>query len=256
MAFENISLFARLWQKRGLGLLLQNEVVAEDKSLLSYGRKENWAAKEASALSAQNANLSAKPSNAFGPRSMAPKPSPRQMSSPNQGQVVLPRQRLAPSQAQGQTPISRLTPRATQNPSGEELRFSPKPSLPLLPSSDKWPRKWQELLKSVQPGRVVWSYPKLGFDLRHFKTAGLEERRAFLQRLLSEKPRYPAGTHTFWPYILPEEEHEKNLAPNPELFWAGVRALGARVVFLLGPESGAHLVQLDFPYAVKRAYGA
>lgn len=51
-----------------------------------------------------------------------------------------------------------------------------------------------------------------------------------MQNLIGELGQ-PAGTHTFWPCAL---RQNNALAANPEAFWSGLRWLGCRILFVFG----------------------
>lgn len=152
---------------------------------------------------------------------------------------------------QGRFPQRRAAPPPKQAP-----QTAPKPPktvhVPHVSAvqSQPWPAIWQTLLGRVKQGHVVWTYRLLGSDLLQKQSPGLAERRAFLTRILKESPVYPQGTHTFWPYQLPEA------APCPELFWSGVSRLKAEAVMILGQEAGLALLgKTVVPYSQHHARG-
>ncbi len=107
-----------------------------------------------------------------------------------------------------------------------------QPSCPRFPMPERWPASWSALLANTKPGRVAWTYYGLGHDLLGSPSAARRERLAALIRYLA----LPAGTHTFWPVGLPEpdEDGKPIIVPSPEIFWDGLRRLGARVLIVLG----------------------
>lgn len=129
-------------------------------------------------------------------------------------------------------------------------RESPKPIFvkPDIPPFEAWPPVWKTIGQSAKPGKVVWVYPQLGCDLLHRETTDLSIRRDFFVRILSEKPRYPQGTYTFWPYSLPTDSCCASLETDMRLFWAGVYRLQAQAVLLLGAEAGETVAGSTKPY--------
>ncbi len=113
-----------------------------------------------------------------------------------------------------------------------------------VPPEEQWPPIWRERLRHAKAGRALWTYWSLGTDLCGTPDA---RRREFFRRLLTDLA-HPAGTHTFWPCALPQagepadlpEEFQTAAAPAggmlpaPDVFWAGVRALKARAVIIMG----------------------
>ena len=149
-----------------------------------------------------------------------------------------------------------LPPRSgtrTQPSSPEHFREPPlhESVAPLV-----WPKEWETLRTEAKPGKVVWTYAELGNDLQHRATSGQDERRAFLRRLLSAKPTFPQGTHTFWPYCLREEDvADANAYEIRNLFWAGVHSLGGRIVIVLGQKAASFLLGKTLPYTQMRTHG-
>ena len=94
------------------------------------------------------------------------------------------------------------------------------------------PDVWAKRLGATRPGLIVWTYAALGGDLLGVQSAGLDQRRTFLGTLLRDL-NHPAGTHTFWPVMLPAD-NDAAFAPNPQAFWAGMARLGARAVVVMG----------------------
>ncbi|GFH62552.1 MAG: conserved hypothetical protein [Candidatus Desulfovibrio kirbyi] len=119
---------------------------------------------------------------------------------------------------------------APQKPPVEDLATPWRPT----PQKD-WPAPWRTQLAATRPGLIVWTYWKLGEDLR---IAPNVARRAFFQKLLTEL-RHPAGTHTFWPHCLPDSDTASGTRclPNAEIFWSGAHALGARGVVVMGSDA-------------------
>ncbi|MCR5813279.1 MAG: hypothetical protein K6G15_02130 [Desulfovibrio sp.] len=150
-----------------------------------------------------------------------------------------------------QRPAATRRTAATARPASRSSQPQPKPmpGLSVL-GVEAWPEIWQTLLQRVKVGRVVWTYPLLGSDLLQQASPGLVERRGFLTRILQDPPVYPPGTHTFWPFQLPKG------SAQPEIFWSGVRRLGASVVMILGLEAGQTLLaKTVVPYSQHHAYG-
>lgn len=125
-----------------------------------------------------------------------------------------------------------------------------------LPLQD-WPPLWQKRLQSTRPGRVLWTYWSLGTDLCGSPDA---RRRDFFRRLLTDLA-HPAGTHTFWPCALPQLAKPADLPDEfrdtqrqsdamhtaPDIFWAGVRALQARAVILMGSAAMRAVLSTPLP---------
>ena len=105
----------------------------------------------------------------------------------------------------------------------------------------RWPVSWRNRFDATRKGRVAWTYAQLGQDLLGMQTDGLEKRRNFLQNLLRDLG-HPAGTHTFWPAMMPADP-DAAFKPAPGVFWSGAKLLGARVVVALGA-SVAEMLEL------------
>ncbi|MCR4666122.1 MAG: hypothetical protein K5657_02380 [Desulfovibrio sp.] len=208
MSFGTIGLLARLWQAKGLRVLLSENPVPPELSLLRYGRALQRGKETNGRL------LRANPA-----RSMPRRESPPTSSSPV-------------SERQGEPEDPLLAP---------------------VGAPAVWPDVWKKLLDGAKTGPVVWTYSSLGLDLLQRQTQGIDGRRGFLRRLLTQKPTFPAGTHTFWPYVLPNEAGD--LCADADLFWAGVQALGGRVVMILGEEACAFLLKKRPPYFQTRMHG-
>ncbi|MBQ9536997.1 MAG: hypothetical protein IJU79_04310 [Desulfovibrionaceae bacterium] len=152
----------------------------------------------------------------------------------------------APAQA-----THKIQPRQTWKRPKEPA--APAPQVTLAASKrlpvNEWPESWQALLQKVQVGTLIWTYPELGLDLLKEPSQGVDTRRNFFGQLLRSKPMLPKGTHTFWPYMLP------NLEPNPVLFWSGVRALGGKMVVALGREAGRILLAESICYKPQHIEG-
>ena len=119
------------------------------------------------------------------------------------------------------------------------------PSMPPLKPQEEWPAIWRERLNATRRGLVAWTYAGLGQDLLGEKTDGLDDRRAFIGRLLHDM-NHPAGTHTFWPVCLPIEGV---MTSAPEIFWSGIALLGARFVMVFGEDAVTSLA-LPAPLSV------
>lgn len=96
-------------------------------------------------------------------------------------------------------------------------------------SPDAWPENWRALLDRTRKCPVAWTYPELGLDLSGHASP---DRRDCLNKLLHSLKRR-AGTYTFWPYALPEGP-ESALTPRPDIFWSGLREIGARMLIIMG----------------------
>ncbi len=94
---------------------------------------------------------------------------------------------------------------------------------------EQWPQDWQARFHATKPARVIWTYWNLGHDLCGEAS---DARRHLLRKILAEL-KHPAGTHSFWPMALPQE-NSAELVPNIPVFWSGVRLLDARVLIILG----------------------
>lgn len=160
--------------------------------------------------------------------------------------------------------ISGPTPVTTSAPSSGFAPSAPPASGTSLPPAAGpppalWPAVWQERLTKTAPAVVLWTYWALGEDLCLRPDPA---RRALLQKLLGDLG-HPSGTHSFWPAALPAstasptasptappdapqeaDASPKELQANPEIFWAGVQALKARALVVMGSPA---LKALDLP---------
>lgn len=109
--------------------------------------------------------------------------------------------------------------------------------------SEKWqalakedlPEQWHTLLKRTKPAYAAWTYPELSMDLgpEPFDEIAREARRirrAFLQNIIKELGQ-PAGTHTFWPCTIVDNNQ---IIANANAFWSGIKHLGCRLLFVFG----------------------
>jgi len=138
------------------------------------------------------------------------------------------------------------TPRAARPPSSLPRRrppvaeAAPATQAVRVPEQDKcetpWPAVWQEQVKRAKIAPVVWTYWELGLDL-----SGAPDitRRELFQTLLVQTLAHPAGTHSFWPVALPEQDGqgEAQMKPNARVFWEGVKLLGGRAVVIMGAQA-------------------
>ena len=137
----------------------------------------------------------------------------------------------APSASPARQAPSRTmpAPQAARQPAPTRSADIPAPR-----AAVQWPEEWQKLYARTKPGRIVWTYYGLGHDL----CGRANRNRSAILRQLIAYLRYPAGTHTFWPVGLPardaDEESRSRIEEKPELFWAGVERLGARIVIVMG----------------------
>lgn len=122
------------------------------------------------------------------------------------------------------TPQRPVPQRPAQQVRGLELRKK----FPIIPT-DAWPENWRALLDRIRKGPVAWTYPELGLDLTGRASP---ERRECLNQLLHSLHRR-AGTHTFWPYALPEKP-ESDPTPRLDIFWSGLRELGVKMLIIMG----------------------
>lgn len=136
-------------------------------------------------------------------------------------------------------PAREAAPAATSaSPPPEERKNDWRP----LPTED-WPEPWRQLLARTKRGRIAWIYAKLGCDLlaavkpQAAADEGRAARSQTLRRILASLG-HPAGTHTFWPGQLNLDE-----APEIEIFWSGLHALGCRGVIFLDPDYARLLCQ-------------
>lgn len=212
MAFAPVSPLSVLWRGHGLRCLLREEDVPPELSFL-----------------AQNVPLRAAP---------ARRPVPDTRPPAREGNVRVNARPAPGTRAPAAAPAAgrpaQAKPREETPP--EEAR-SAAPSMPPLKPEEEWPALWRERLKATRPGRVAWTYARLGQDLLGERTEGLDDRRAFIGRLLRDM-NHPVGTHTFWPVCLHEEGAMKSA---PEIFWSGIALLGARFVMVLGEDAAASL---------------
>ncbi|MBQ7456062.1 MAG: hypothetical protein IJS54_00410 [Desulfovibrio sp.] len=144
-------------------------------------------------------------------------------------------------------PERRQIVREVRNEERKEVRPPSSLTLPPLPDMAVWPDTWKQLYSVVKPGLVVWTYPLLGCDLLKVDTTDRLIRREFFGRILQSHPLYPPGTHTFWPYCLPKNG-TLELVPDLALFWAGVVALKARLVMVVGNDAGQVVLQSSTPF--------
>ena len=238
MAFAPVNPLAAPWQARGLDWLLMPEDLPPELSLCVMP-------------DAVPAAPVRRPQPAA-PRAPRPvRPLPSQLQQEGQGSAS-----AAPAQAvrQGGAPVASPAPAA---PAPEQRRPSrpqaadqaPETAAPVrswrpLPPH-VWPAVWQERLSRTRQGRGVWTYWNLGPDLCEAQAPGKAQRSAFFRRLMQDLA-YPAGTSTFWPACLPdpdampaspapaEGEDRPRYQPNADVFWAGVQALHARAVVVMG----------------------
>jgi hypothetical protein len=99
---------------------------------------------------------------------------------------------------------------------------------------DQWPHAWRKIFSPQRAGRIVWTYWELGLDMCG---AANPRRREILARML-EGLKDPPGTHAFWPVCVPMSEDEpEQLAANPDMFWSGASAYGARGVVVVGEKA-------------------
>ena len=82
---------------------------------------------------------------------------------------------------------------------------------------------------------MVWTYWELGADMCGTPSAA---RKKWLSKLIADL-KLPKGTHAFWPVCLPEADADGGsvLRANPDVFWAGIRKLGARMLVVIGTDA-------------------
>ncbi len=206
MAFAPVSPLSVLWRGPGLRCLLQEEDVPPEFSLIVQNGPPRTAP-------AQRSMPRGRPPMRGGDARVNAQQAPRTGGPAAAG-------RPAQAKSREKTP-PKTAPSAAA------------PSLPPLTPQEDWPALWRERLNATRRGRVAWTYARLGQDLLGEKTEGLDDRRAFIGRLLRDM-NHPAGTHTFWPVCLPVEGA---MTPAPEIFWSGIALLGARFVMVFGEDA-------------------
>lgn len=158
-------------------------------------------------------------------------------------QSALTRQAPVSNQAQQSASPRHSAPQAN----AQRENIAADPALPLQRAfSGTLPPIWAERLAATRRGLIVWTYAELGQDLLGVQSEALAARRAFLGQLLKDMNN-PAGTHTFWPVMLPQAlpaQSGESFVPNADAFWSGMTKLGARAVVAMGE---AAVQALDLP---------
>ncbi len=234
----------RPWLKAGLNVLLIED---EERALALRAAPES----EPSAPGQPEARPAMPPRPQM-PRQPSPQSPAPQSPAPNAPRRTPVQAMRAPMQNRGERPqpvAPAAQPAARPAPKRDAASLLAAPgALPV----ERWPASWLALRdRRPLPPRplVLWSYAGLGDDLVGTPD---EARRRVIVRMLTEL-RHPAGTHVFWPFVLPGEE------PSAEasLFWSGVRMLDPRVLLLFGSDTRDALAMPKtlLPFCQARVHG-
>ena len=116
----------------------------------------------------------------------------------------------------------------------------PRPSTAQAP----WPAPWNAHLRRVKPNTTaIWTYWELAHDLG---SAPSGARRELWGSLLREQPS--SSVVSFWPLSV---EQDGDVAAAREMFWRGVRHIGAPLVIAFGHRAHTALLG-ERPFACKR----
>lgn len=132
------------------------------------------------------------------------------------------------------SPARKITPQKTVPPAA--AKPAAWKALPL----ENWPQPWQQQLQKTKKGKLAWTYWNLGEDLASLNPndAQNKKKRSDCMRRFFKDLGFPAGTHTFWPPVLPQY----SVMANPDLFWSALRLLGTRAVVIMGSAAAKALL--------------
>ena len=247
MAFASVGPLAAVLGRMGVGCILQPEEVPAPYSLCTMpGAAERrearpdqsgkfQAGRPRHGMSEGGQRQPPRQARQGAPAKPAWQPGPAEPASPGlrQRPAFQPQKPAPQPQPVQRGPQTAPRPAAWRTAGGETARRSASKAVPFTRlAPEAWPKPWQDLRARMKRAWLCWTYWELGEDL-----CGTPDpaRRQTLGQLISALHR-PAGTNTFWPPVLPGGADSGQGAPvsSRDLFWSGVKELGARMVVAMG----------------------